>query len=81
MHWQALVAKLMQRIPPVPLVNPPKEDKLADKVAILNPKTYGETHDPMKLEKWIRGMEKILAVINVPEEKRVKIKMFFLLEK
>jgi len=51
MHWQALVAKLMQRIPPVPLVNPPKEDKLADKVAILNPKTYGETHDPMKLEK------------------------------
>jgi len=26
-------------------------------------------------------MEKILAVINVPEEKRVKIKMFFLLEK
>jgi len=29
-YWQILVTDLMQRIPPVPPFNPPKDDKLAD---------------------------------------------------
>jgi len=32
MYWQTLIVELMQCIPPVPLVNPPKEDKLTDMV-------------------------------------------------
>jgi len=35
----------MERIPLVPPINPPKEDKLADRVAKCNPKTYNETMD------------------------------------
>jgi len=32
-HWQILVIKLMQHIPPAPLVYPPKQDKLADRIS------------------------------------------------
>ena len=60
----------MQCIPPAPPVNPP-EDKLADRVAKHNPKTYGGSYDPVELEEWIRSMEKIFAVIEVSEEKKV----------
>ena len=58
----------MQRIPPVPPVNPLKEDKLVDRVARHNPKTYGGCCDLVELEEWIKGMEKIFIVIKVPEE-------------
>jgi len=44
----------MQRIPLVPPVSPCKADKLADRVARCNPKSYGGSYDPMELEEWIR---------------------------
>ena len=62
MHWQALIAKLMQCISLVPPVNSPKDDKITDRVARHDPKTYGGSYDPMKLEEWIRSIEKILAM-------------------
>jgi len=40
----------MECIPLVPLVNPTKKDKLADKVVRRDPKTYGGSYDPMVLE-------------------------------
>jgi len=67
MYWQALVTEFMQYIPLVPLVYPPKEDKLMDRVASRNPNTYGGSYDPVELEEWIRGMEKIFTVIEVPQ--------------
>ena len=72
-YWPALVAELMKRIPQVPAETPPKEDKLADRVARRNPKVYNGSYDPVILEEWIRGMEKIFTVVEVPEEKRVNI--------
>ena len=69
MYRQILIVKLRQRIPPLSPINTPKEDKLADTVARHNPKTYGGSYNPVGLEEWIRGMEKIFAVIEVLEEK------------
>jgi len=80
-YWKPLVADLMQRIPPAPPVNPPKEDKLADRITRYNPKTYGGSYDPLELEELIRCMEKIFAVIKVPKEKKVIIGTFYLTEK
>jgi len=73
-----LVSELVKRIPPVSPINPLKEDKLARKVTRCNPKTYSGSYDPMGLEEWIRGMEKIFVVIKVPDEKRVNIVTFYL---
>jgi len=58
-YWKALVSELMKHIPPVPPINSPKEDKLSYRVARRNPKTYGGSYDPMKLEGLIRGMERL----------------------
>jgi len=69
----------MKCIPLVPPVNPHKEDKLADRVATRNSKNYGGSYDPVELEEWIRGMEKIFVVIEVLEEKRVNIRTFYLI--
>ena len=69
----------MQRIPPSPPVNPTKEDKLADRIARRNPKTYDGNYNPMELEEWIRSMEKIFAVIEVSEEKKQIIGTFYLI--
>ena len=49
-YWPALVAELMKRIPQVSTETPPKEDKLADRVARLNPRVYDETYDSIVLE-------------------------------
>ena len=68
----------MKWIPQVPTETPPKEDKLADTVARHNPKVYDGFHDPVVLEEWIRGMEKIFTVVEVPEEKKVNIEMYYL---
>ena len=32
-HWPTFIVELMKRIPPVPTKNPPRDDKLADRVA------------------------------------------------
>jgi len=44
----------MKHIPPVPYENPHEEDKIADRVARRNPKTYYRSYDPVELEEWIR---------------------------
>jgi len=44
-HWQTLVAELMKRIPQVSAETPPKENKLADRVAQCNPKVYDGSYD------------------------------------
>jgi len=69
----------MEHIPPVPLVNPPKGDKLANRVARHNPMTYGGSDDLMALKEWIRGMNNIFALFKVLEEKRVNIRIFYLI--
>jgi len=74
----------MKRIPlvsPKPLIPPEnssKSDKLADRVARCNPKVYDGNIDPVELEDWIRGMEKIFIVVDVPEEKKVNMGIFYL---
>jgi len=65
-YWQALVSELMKHIPLVPPVNPPKEHKLVDRIVWHNPRTYGESYDPVELKEWIRGMEKIFSMNKVP---------------
>ena len=47
-----LVAEPMKRIPQVPTVTPPKDDKLADRVAWHNAKVYDENYDVVVLEEW-----------------------------
>jgi len=47
-------------------------------VARRNPKTYDGKYDPMELEEWIKGMEKIFTTVEVPEEKKVNIRTFYL---
>jgi len=68
-YWPTLVAELMKRIPQIPVEIPPKEDKLADRVAWHNPKVYDGSYNLVVLEEWIRVMEKIFTVVEVPEGK------------
>jgi len=51
---------------------------LADRVARCNPKVYDGSYDPVVLEEWIREMEKIFTVVEVPEEKKMNIGTYFL---
>jgi len=39
---------------------------------------YDGTYDLVVLEEWVRGMQKIFTVIEVPEEKKVNIRMYYL---
>jgi len=68
----------MKRIPQVPAETTPKEDKLADRVAWRNPKVYSGSYDPVILKEWIREMEKIFTVVEVPKEKRINIGTYYL---
>ena len=70
-YWPTLVAELMKRIPQVPVETPPKEDKLADKVARHNPKVYDGNYDPVILEEWVSGMEKVFTVVDVLDENKI----------
>jgi len=78
-YWLALVAELMKRIPQVPTETPPKEDKLANRVAWHNLKVYDGTYHLVVLEEWIREMEKIFPVVEVPEEKKVSVGTYYLI--
>jgi len=78
-YWLALIAELMKRIPQVPTKTPPKEDKLVDRIAHCNSKVYDRTYDPVVLEEWVRGMEKIFTVVEVPEEIKVNIGTYYLI--
>ena len=77
-YWQNLVIKLMKRNPPIPPKGPTKPNNAADRVAKRNPRTYEGKYDPVELEEWIRGMEKIFAIVEVPENKKVNIGTFYL---
>jgi len=39
---------------------------------------YDGNYDPVVLEEWARGMEKIFTVVQVREEKKVNIRMYYL---
>ena len=76
-----MVAELIKRIPPippVPLDKPSKFDNLADRIARHNPKIYDRKLDPLELEDWIRGMEKVFTIVEVTTEKKVNIGTFYL---
>jgi len=77
-YWQNLVIELMKRIPPIPPEGPTKPDDVADRVAKYNPRTYKGKYYPVELEEWIRGIEKIFAIVEVPENKKVNIGTFYL---
>ena len=47
------------------------------RVAQHNPKVYGK-YDQVKLEEWIWEMEKIFTILEVPEDTKVNIGMFYL---
>jgi len=68
----------MKQISQVPTETPPKEDKLVDRVAWCDPKVCYRTYDPVVLEEWIRGIEKIFPMVEVPEEKKVNIETYYL---
>jgi len=68
----------MKRIPQVVIETALKDDKLADKVAQRNPKVYDTNYDPVVLKEWVRGMEKIFTVVEVPEEKKINIGTYYL---
>jgi len=68
----------MKWIPPTPIGILAKDDKLADKVAWLNPKVYDGQYDLVELEEWMRGMEKIFTIVEVLEDTKVNIRMFYL---
>jgi len=76
-YWQTSMSELMNAFSNAPL-NPPNENKIPDRVASCNLKTYGESYNLVELEEWIRGMEKIFIIIEVPEEKGVNIGIFYL---
>ena len=58
--------------------NPLKSDKLANEVARRNPKVYDGNLNPVELEDWIKEMEKIFVIVEVSEEKKVSIGIFYL---
>ena len=68
----------MKRIRKVLAEAPLKEDKLADRVARRNLKVYDGSYDPVVLEEWIRGIEKIFTVVEVTEGKKVNIGTYYL---
>jgi len=39
---------------------------------------YDGNYEPVVLEEWVRGIEKIFIVVEVPEEKKVNIGMYYL---
>ena len=77
-YWQNLIIKLMKQIPPIPPEGPTKPDDMADRVAKRNPRTCEGKYDQVELEEWIQGMEKIFAIVEVPENKKVNIGTFYL---
>ena len=76
--WLIVIVELMKRIHQVPIETLPNDDKLAHRVARRNPKAYDEMYDPVELEEWVLGIEKIFIVVEVPEEKKVNIGTYYL---
>jgi len=68
----------MKKISPVLREASSNSDKLADRVVRRNPKVCDGEHNLVDLEEWIRGMRKILAVMEVPYEKKLNIGIIYL---
>ena len=77
-YWPTSVVELMKWIPQVPTETPPKDDKLADRVARYNPKVYDEKYDPVELKEWVRGMKKIFTLAEVPEENEINTWTYYM---
>ena len=54
------------------------ETKFYKRLATHRPKTYNGATDPVVLEDWINETEKILEVVNCPENLKVKLAAFYL---
>ena len=65
----------MKQIPLLPAGYHPRGDKLANKVARRKPKVYNGKYDSGK---WVRGMEKSFTLLEVPEEKKLDIRTYYL---
>jgi len=39
---------------------------------------YDRNYDPVVLEEWVKGIEKIFTVVEMPEEKKVNIGTYYL---
>ena len=76
--WLILTVELMKQIHQVRTETLPNDDKLADRVARCHPKVYDEKYDPVELEEWVWGIEKIFIVVNVPEKRKVNIGTYYL---
>jgi len=68
----------MKQIPPIPPEGSSKPDDLAYRVAKRNRRTCEGKYDPVELEEWIRGMKNIFTVVEVPENKKVNVRIFYL---
>jgi len=77
-YWQNIIIELMKRISPIPPEGPSKPNDVADRVAKRNPRMYDGKYDLIELQEWIRGMEKIFVVVEVPKNKKVNIGTFYL---
>jgi len=66
----------MKQIPLVPSETLLKDDKVSNRIAHRNPKTYDGKCDLVKLKEWIRGIEKVVTVVEVPKEKKMNIRTF-----
>ena len=73
-----IVTKITKRLKEVEPENLGSETKFFDRVAKRNPKVYEGKEDPMILEEWIRQMEKIFDVVEVPDNKCINIGAFYL---
>ena len=62
----------------IPSETIPKPDELSNRVARFNPKICDGKFHHVEREEWIRGIEKIFTVIEVPEEEKVNIWTFYL---
>ena len=73
-----IVAKVTQKLKNADSKADRKGNKHFERVAKQNPKTYDGKEDPIILEEWVRQMEKIFDVVEVPDGKRVSIGAFYL---
>jgi len=73
-----IVAEVTQKLKNSDFKEDEKGNKYFERVAKQNPKTYDGKEDPIILEEWVRQMEKIFDVVEVPDDKRVSIGAFYL---
>ena len=55
-----------------------EEGKFYKRLAAHNPQSYDGEVDPVKFENWVSYMEKLLDVVNCPENLKVKLASFYL---